>query len=72
MFKKDRRWKFGKAELTILVKATGVILFWRGAWGLMDLYIFPENEAFSYIFTVVFGILLLWADDLKLNELMDD
>lgn len=43
---------------TILI-ATGVILFWRGAWGLLDLYVHPGNPLASYIISLVLGIALL-------------
>lgn len=37
------------------------ILLWRGLWGLMDLYIFPGYQEFSFIFSALLGLfLLLW------------
>ncbi|MAF80043.1 hypothetical protein CL629_03130 [bacterium] len=37
-----------------------VILFWRGIWGLMDLYLFPSNELISYITSAIIGIIILY------------
>lgn len=45
----------------VMLVASAVIFFWRGAWGLMDLYIFPDHELFSYITSVVFAIVILLA-----------
>lgn len=41
--------------------AVAVVLVWRGAWGLMDLYIFPDNALISYIVSLVAGLLILLA-----------
>lgn len=56
-------------EVRTIIIATGVILFWRGCWNLMDFYIFPDNKLLSNIFTIILGIILLWIDDLELGSL---
>lgn len=45
--------------LETLFVATGVVLFWRGTWGLMDLYLRPEDPLVSYILSLVIGLLIL-------------
>jgi hypothetical protein len=45
---------------TILV-ALMVVMFWRGAWGVMDLYLFPDNQELSLIASLVIGLLLLFV-----------
>lgn len=47
----------------------GVILVWRGLWGLMDLYLFPGHPEFSYILSIALGFFILLADDFELEEL---
>ncbi|OGE15093.1 hypothetical protein A3F00_00310 [Candidatus Daviesbacteria bacterium RIFCSPHIGHO2_12_FULL_37_11] len=37
-----------------------VVLFWRGIWGLMDLYLFPENQSLSYISSLLIAAALLF------------
>jgi uncharacterized membrane-anchored protein len=44
--------------LVILV-AAAVISFWRGLWGLMDVYLFPNNYSLSLISSVIIGLLIL-------------
>lgn len=44
----------------IILIAVSVVLFWRGAWGLMDLYVFPENELASYIMSLAAGLIILF------------
>lgn len=47
-----------------------VILFWRGAWGLMDLYLFPNNLTLSYAASFVIGFVILYATHYIVKELM--
>ena len=54
---------------TILIAAS-VILFWRGAWGLMDLYLFPNNHSLSYAVSLVLGVLILIATKKLVDELV--
>ncbi len=42
-----------------LMIALGVVLFWRGAWGLMDLYIHPNDPLVSYLISLVLGLAIL-------------
>lgn len=37
----------------------GVVSLWRGAWGLMDLHIFPKNMSLSYLFSLALGLIIL-------------
>ena len=53
----------------ILLIAIAVVLFWRGAWGLMDLYVFPENTLLSYITSLVLGLVILFTTH-KLTDLI--
>jgi len=32
-----------EGPLHAVMIATAVVFFWRGAWGLMDLYLIPSN-----------------------------
>lgn len=55
--------------LFYIIAGGGLVFFWRGVWGLADLYLLPHIPAASYIASVVIGIVLLLIDDLKLEEL---
>lgn len=56
--------------LTALGIGVSVILFWRGIWGLMDLYLFPSNLAVSYAVLLVIGFVVLYVTHYIVNELM--
>ena len=49
--------------------AVAVVLVWRGAWGLMDLYIFPDHLLASYIISLVLGLVVLFSTH-KLSDLV--
>jgi len=37
----------------------GVVSLWRGAWGLMDLHLFPKNSSLSYVVSLLIGLIIL-------------
>ena len=51
-----RDWK--KISFAIII-AFAVISFWRGVWGLMDLYLFPSNHTLSLLSSITIGIVIL-------------
>ena len=59
-----------KSNFKLLVLAIGVVAIWRGVWGLMDLYLFPNNPALSFIISIAIGLFILYFNDRKLNELV--
>jgi hypothetical protein len=38
-----------------------VISFWRGVWGLMDIYLFPNNPAVSFVISLLMGVAILYG-----------
>ena len=53
--------KLKKDSLTrVILIAIAVVLFWRGTWGLMDLYVFPDHELTSYIVSLAAGLVILF------------
>ena len=66
---KKKRGKWEKRLYAILV-AFAVIAFWRGAWGLMDEYLFPANYELSLWVSLVFGLIILLFTHSILNELI--
>lgn len=58
-----------KSNLRLLVTGVALIMFWRGLWGLMDVYLFPENLALSYLTSAAVGLTILYLNDFRLKEL---
>lgn len=57
-----------------LIMATGigisVVSFWRGTWGLMDIYLFPNNPALSYSTSFAIGFIILYVTHYVIKELL--
>ncbi|MFA6369082.1 MAG: hypothetical protein WCX20_01755 [Candidatus Shapirobacteria bacterium] len=47
-----------KLFLTIL-EAVAFVTIWRGTWGLLDRYLFPNSPLISYLVSIFVGVLLL-------------
>ena len=45
--------------LIIMVAAVAIVSFWRGLWGLMDLYLLPQKPALSFFISIFIGIIIL-------------
>jgi hypothetical protein len=58
-----------KNLLLIFSGVFGIVTIWRGIWGLMDLYLFPDQPQISYILSIVIGVIVLLLDDADLREL---
>lgn len=60
---------FSGGNLKTFLVASGVILVWRGVLGFMDVYLFPDNAALSYIVSIILGLIIIVSDDFVINEL---
>jgi hypothetical protein len=52
-----------------LLGAIGVILLWRGIWGILDTVLFPEYGLISFGISLLLGLGILYADDFSFKEL---
>ena len=59
---KHKRW------LITLLAAFWVVAFWRGAWMLMDKFIFPKNDLLSALVSIIWWIIII----LILNYTFED
>lgn len=59
-----------RSYLHILFVGLSVVFFWRGAWGLMDLYLFPNNPLASYLTSFIIGLVVLIATEKFAEELL--
>jgi len=70
MYKKISEMETKPQVLFSIIIAFAVISFWRGVWGLMDLYLFPENMELSLWASVAIGLAILGATHYITKELM--
>jgi len=66
MFKKLKK---NHPNINAIIIGLAIIIFWRGVWGLMDLYLFPDNETLSYIISLLVGLFILFINDFRLKEI---
>ncbi|CAK9830948.1 hypothetical protein ANTRET_LOCUS8028 [Anthophora retusa] len=55
------------------VAAPAVVGYWRGTWGLSDVYVYPEDPVLSSLASIVIGFIGLYAFNVSqhvLNELL--
>jgi hypothetical protein len=45
--------------IPIIIASICIVGFWRGIWGLMDIFLFPDNELKSYISSAIIGFVML-------------
>lgn len=59
-----------KKMLITIVLAFAIISFWRGAWGLMDLYLFPRNSLLSFMISLLLGLAILYYTEAIFDSLV--
>ncbi len=69
LFSSYRRFKKRNKTLHIFFAAVAVVFFWRGIWGLIDLFFLPANSLVSNIISVGIAFVILYFDDFHLKEL---
>jgi len=69
MFKNIRKFLAPRKNLRIIIDVVAIIIIWRGIWGILDLFIFPNNPLLSYLISTVFGFILLLLDGNGLDDL---
>jgi len=47
-----------------------VVAFWRGSWGIMDVYLFPNNYEISSWASITLGLIILYATHYLTKELV--
>ena len=58
-----------KQILFALLIGFAVISFWRGVWGLLDIYLLPNNQSASFWISIIIGIVILTATHYSVKEL---
>jgi len=59
---------FKKILFTLLI-GLSVVSFWRGAWGIMDTYLFPRSYEISSWASISIGLIILYFTDYWTKEL---
>lgn len=59
MFGHFRKLKSHHQVIFSIIIGLAVVFFWRGAWGIMDVYIFPGHYELSSWVSLKLGIFIL-------------
>jgi len=70
MFQKINQFKRKHKILFAILIGFSVVSFWRGAWGILDVFVFPNNYTLSCITSLILGISLLAITNYIIEELM--
>jgi len=70
VFEKYADLKKNHQIMVAVLIAFAVIAFWRGVWGLLDFYLFPENLELSLWASAVLGLGILSGMHYAVKELM--
>lgn len=70
MIRKISKFKRKHKIVFAIIIGLSVVSFWRGAWGIMDVYIFPNNYGISSLVCFLIGIGLLSVTNYVVEELM--
>ncbi len=69
MYRSISKKSFKSQLIFTLLIAFSVIAFWRGVWGLLDIYLLPKEPIKSFIVSLVIGILILTLTGYTAKEL---
>ncbi len=64
-----KQFKADHPNANTIVIVVGIIMLWRGVWGLLDQYLFPGSPTLSSIVSILLGVLVLYLDDFKMDNL---
>ena len=64
-----QKFKSEHPNANAVVIVLGIIMLWRGVWGLLDQYLFPGSPTLSYLLSIGLGVLVLYLDDFSFDNL---
>jgi hypothetical protein len=62
--------KLAPGFFVTLMKALAIVMVWRGAWELLDMYLLPGNPILSNVVCIVVGVFLLYLPDQSIEDLV--
>lgn len=73
LYQTTKEMKKIKQNFKYLLVVIGIVMVWRGIWGLADLYLTPDNQVLSFIISIFIGLILLLMNTKKfdIHELVE-
>jgi hypothetical protein len=60
MIHRSKKMKPTAQLIYTLVIGLAVVSFWRGAWGIMDIYLLPDNYEMSSWLSIIISLVILY------------
>ncbi len=70
MLKAFKKLEVNHQKLFALIIGVAVIMFWHGIWGLLDVYLFPNDPGLRFLISAIIGLTILAACDVVIKELV--
>lgn len=70
MLRAFKKLKVEHQKLFALIIAIALIMFWRGVWGLLDVYLLPEAPGMSFLLSGVIGLVILLGCDVLMKSMV--
>ncbi|MDH5481059.1 MAG: hypothetical protein OEX11_09905 [Nitrosomonas sp.] len=58
-----------RSTFNSIIIVVAIIMLWRGVWGLLDIYLFPEMPTLSFVVSISIGLVVLYLNDFQLDNL---
>lgn len=58
-----------ESNIHMIIVVVAIVMIWRGVRGILDKILFPEYPIISYLVSIAIWIIILLADNKKLDEL---
>lgn len=69
MFKNIRKFLKKRDRLSTILELLVAVAIWWGIWGILDLFVFPYNQLWSYLISIVLGFLIIFIIGGELDEI---
>jgi len=69
MFKNIRKFLKTRDRLSTILELLAAVAIWWGIWGILDLFVFPYNQLWSYLISIVLGFLIIFIIGGELDEI---
>lgn len=66
----ETRKKIRYQIILTIIMFFAVVAVWRGIWGLLDLYLFPDNPTLSFIISILIGLFILIISGKSVEKFM--
>lgn len=68
-FKKYYRLNIQKSNSHMIIITIAIVMIRRWVRWILDKFLFPNNELLSYITGIIIGLIIIYIDDQRVDEL---